>query len=152
MGDNYKCISVNPDGIIKHKESDEKTYEIYDPPAVLLPNLAFKEKKWYPSHYIKFNTSGSILAEASGQFQYTLISLIDELEINSIKYKDCIKLKYRDIWKENDGQTDKLEGFMWFSKGIGKVKEIIYTTSYDPKTKKVSKDVEIVELISYKIY
>lgn len=143
----YKCFGYPPEGIMKYKEFDEERIELYSPPGVILPNLQMYKLQEYRAEYVEQTHDGMQTGMVKGTFKVKLTGL-EDVRVRAGLFEDCLRIEYIDRWEEHDGSFDSTKGVLWFAKGVGRVKDVAWTTEYDSEEEEKFRYLEVSELIS----
>lgn len=146
-GDEYTCLAIDSEGIEMYKYFDNDEYEMFNPPAIVFPNIEKGDTKRYSFNSIIYNVKGKKIGEAVIDFLVTL-EAVEDVEVAAGKFNNCLKFSTITEWKEKDGKYERDDCTDWLSRGVGMVKEFCLSTEHDAETKEEEMSTRLSELSS----
>lgn len=145
--DEYRCMNIDDEGVKKYKYADEDSYGIFKPPNIAFPKIETGETKTYSSNLMIYNMDGLNIKKATDSCRI-LLECVEDIEVSSGKFNNCLKFSVTSEYKESGGFYSREDRIVWLAPGAGMVKELCYSSEYDPEAREEGCSVKIYELIS----
>ncbi len=141
----YGYMIIDAEGAREYKKFEEGEWTVFNPPKTILPaDMKIGESKEYTEEVEKFNSQNEKI-ERYTQRRRILLEGIEDVIVPAGEFKNCLKFTIITKW---DNNNDGINCSIWWAPGIGKVKQIWFSTEYNEETKEKTVSNGLFELAS----